>query len=201
MNDDFRQLLANSITANRDRIWQRIKKYLHRERSDETSDRLMHIAMLMHKHAGKFDIAIPGDYQLKGGVSAIEIPHAMALNLNYMAEYFLDRDDFEWSLFCLMSAAEHLGRTMFEADADIEAVAKEARISVAMLGVRAKLERDPKQAAKAKAKELWRDWQAGRTLHKCQAAFARYVVQCLPVIESTESVNRWVREWRAEAGQ
>lgn len=83
----------------------------------------------------------------------------------------------------------------------LEAAPSEARKAVATKAVQAKLANDTKQAAKAKAKELWRDWQAGRTLHKGQAAFARYVVQCLPVIESTESVNRWVRQWRKEAGK
>lgn len=80
----------------------------------------------------------------------------------------------------------------------IDAAPREARKAVAKKAAQAKLANDTKQAAKAKAKELWRDWQAGRTLHKSGAAFSRYVVQSLPAIESTESVSRWMRQWRTE---
>lgn len=64
-------------------------------------------------------------------------------------------------------------------------------------GAREKLKRDPKQAAKAQARKLWQDWQAGRTLHKSGAAFARHVVRELPILESTKVVERWTREWKA----
>ncbi|MBN8737663.1 MAG: hypothetical protein J0H27_15530 [Xanthomonadales bacterium] len=68
----------------------------------------------------------------------------------------------------------------------------------AYLNAQAKLARDPKQAAKAKAFKLWQDWQTGRVRHKSGAAFARHVVDTLP-IESTKTVERWVTQWRKDA--
>jgi hypothetical protein len=59
--------------------------------------------------------------------------------------------------------------------------------------------RDPKQIAKAEAFKLWEDWQAGRARHKSGAAFARHVVDKLPLIESTKTVERWVTQWRKDA--
>lgn len=76
---------------------------------------------------------------------------------------------------------------------------KRALSELGKKGARAMLANSAKQAAKAKAHELWKDWQAGRAIHKSGAAFARYVVQQLPAIESEESVKRWAREWAAEA--
>lgn len=67
------------------------------------------------------------------------------------------------------------------------------------LAAEAMLAKSPKQAAKAKAKELWLEWQNGRAIHKSGAAFARHVVRTLPDIESEKSVERWVTEWREEA--
>lgn len=77
-------------------------------------------------------------------------------------------------------------------------VEQKARKDVARNAAAAKLANDPKQAAKRDARRLWEDWQSGRTLHKSAAAFARYVVDTIPAIESEESVRRWGREWRKE---
>ncbi len=68
----------------------------------------------------------------------------------------------------------------------------------AYLNAMAKLAKDPKQAAKAEAFELWQDWQAGRTLHKSGAAFARFVCDKCAVLESPTTVERWARKWAAE---
>lgn len=66
-------------------------------------------------------------------------------------------------------------------------------------GAKAKLARDPKQAAKAQALKLWQDWKAGRTRYKSGAAFARFVTETLSAIESEKTVERWVTAWRKEA--
>lgn len=65
-------------------------------------------------------------------------------------------------------------------------------------GAAVKLANDPKQAAKAQAFELWKQWQAGLTLHRSGAAFARHIVNSLP-IECTKTVERWMKQWRAAA--
>jgi hypothetical protein len=67
-------------------------------------------------------------------------------------------------------------------------------------GVKVKLANDPKQAAKADAFRMWQEWQAGRALYKSGAAFARHVVDSLP-LESTDTVERWVRVWRKAANR
>ena len=62
-----------------------------------------------------------------------------------------------------------------------------------------RLRSDPKQSAKADAFKLWQDWRAGRALYKSGAAFARHVVDALPAIENTKTVERWVTQWRKDA--
>jgi len=76
-----------------------------------------------------------------------------------------------------------------------------ARKSVAAKAASAKLAKDSngKQAAKAEARKLWVDWQTGKTIHRSAAAFARFVVKTLPIIESEEAVKRWERDWRKDA--
>ena len=62
-------------------------------------------------------------------------------------------------------------------------------------GAAAKLARDPVQAAKLEAFKLWKDWQTGKTLHRSGAAFDRYVVDSLPTIKATKTVERWRSKW------
>lgn len=59
-------------------------------------------------------------------------------------------------------------------------------------------DRDGKQAAKAEVFKLWQEWQAGKTLHKSGAAFARFVCNRFSALESPISVERWARNWAAE---
>jgi hypothetical protein len=75
---------------------------------------------------------------------------------------------------------------------------RELRKEQARAGATAKIARDPKQAAKSAAFKLWQDWQTGKTLHKSSAAFHRHVLDKLPVITSTKTVERWCKEWREE---
>lgn len=71
--------------------------------------------------------------------------------------------------------------------------------SRAKRGAQKKLERDSdgKQAAKLEAFNRWMAWQNGNATHKSGAAFARYIVETLP-IESTKTVERWMQAWRKE---
>lgn len=87
---------------------------------------------------------------------------------------------------------------MWRQKREIQDAPQKARKAVAEKAAKAKLLRDPKQAAKSQARELWNDWQNGKTIHKSGAAFARYVVDALPDIESEESVKRWIRAWSKE---
>ena len=61
-----------------------------------------------------------------------------------------------------------------------------------------RLETDPKQAAKVKAKELWERWQDGHETHKSGAAFALHIVNKLPDLESVKVVEKWVTQWRKD---
>lgn len=63
-------------------------------------------------------------------------------------------------------------------------------------GAAARLSNDPKQAAKKEAFKAWKDWQAGRVIHKSQASFARFIVDTFPTLENPKSVERWAKEWR-----
>ncbi|MEJ7746147.1 MAG: hypothetical protein WKF61_05220 [Luteimonas sp.] len=77
---------------------------------------------------------------------------------------------------------------------------KRAATNNAKKAAAVKLSKDPKQAAKNEAFVLWQDWQSGHVLHKSGAAFARYVVERLP-IESTKTVERWMQTWKESAGK
>jgi len=65
-------------------------------------------------------------------------------------------------------------------------------------GAAVKLAKDPKQAARAHAFTLWKDWQAGKTLHKSGAAFHRYVLEKCPSIVDTKTVARWCKAWATQ---
>lgn len=76
-----------------------------------------------------------------------------------------------------------------------------ARKDTAKKGAAARLanDSDGTQAAKTEARKLWEDWRTGITLHKSGAAFARFVVDRLPSIKTTKTVERWATQWRKEA--
>lgn len=71
--------------------------------------------------------------------------------------------------------------------------------SRAKRGAQKKLERDSdgKQAAKLEAFNRWVAWQNGSVAHKSGAAFARHIVETLP-IENTKTVERWMQAWRKD---
>ena len=66
-------------------------------------------------------------------------------------------------------------------------------------GAIAKLKNDPVQSKKPQARELWDDWQTGKTKHTSGAAFDRYVLEQISVIHDTKTVYRWRKEWGAAA--
>jgi len=96
--------------------------------------------------------------------------------------------------------AEH-GKDMGERAEAAQAVARDSIHEVLMQtaarkkGAMRKLANDPKQADKAKARTLFDDWQKGCAIHASGAAFARHVVDNTS-IEDTNTVQRWMREWR-----
>jgi len=94
-----------------------------------------------------------------------------------------------------ISEMAHLAREI----ANRPLLEQKARKDVARKAAAAKLANDPKQAAKSEARKLWAQWRARPPLHRSAAAFARFVVKTLPIIESEEAVKRWEREWRKEA--
>lgn len=94
-----------------------------------------------------------------------------------------------------------LGRVHTALRAQDERIAGEkAQKLAARKAIKAKLQRDPKQAAKAEAFRMWQAWQAGEVIHASGAAFARHVVE-QTVIEDPNSVQRWMRKWRADHGR
>lgn len=97
----------------------------------------------------------------------------------------------------LESASRHKAEIL--EDLAVDAMRKTAKAeSDRKRGAAAKLAKDPKQAAKKEAFEMWKAWHAGRARYKSGAAFARHVVDVLP-LESSKQVERWVTKWRREA--
>lgn len=74
----------------------------------------------------------------------------------------------------------------------------EARKLLASKAGKMRLTADPKQAAKVDALRHWEAWQRGELRFKSGAAFARSVVEYSP-IESTKTVERWMKDWTAAA--
>jgi hypothetical protein len=72
---------------------------------------------------------------------------------------------------------------------------------LAQRAARAKLRNDPKQQAKQRVHEMWRDWQSGKTEFKSTAAFAEAVLAEIPVLTSDKKIADWVRQWRRGAAR
>jgi hypothetical protein len=80
-----------------------------------------------------------------------------------------------------------------------EDFARRVRSNLARVAARASVANSPKQAAKAEAFKLWRDWATGKAKYKSGAAFARDVCARFPVIENQKTAERWATQWRKEA--
>lgn len=66
-------------------------------------------------------------------------------------------------------------------------------------GAREKLKNDPKQRAKDNVRKKWLAWHAGKTRYRSVAAFAVAVMKEHDCLESQPVIERWVRQWKAEA--
>lgn len=75
---------------------------------------------------------------------------------------------------------------------------QEIRSAMAVRAVNAKLKKDPKQVAKGKVKEHWKEWQQDPELYGSKAAFARDMVDAYDALTSTKKVEDWCRLWEAE---
>lgn len=70
--------------------------------------------------------------------------------------------------------------------------------ATAAKGGEAKKARDPKQAAKAKARELWNDWKDGKRKFEGVEKWAMKVVELYPILESVKNVASWNAKWEKE---
>jgi hypothetical protein len=67
----------------------------------------------------------------------------------------------------------------------------------------ARLEKDPKQIDKARAKEYWLRWQKEPGLYKSQREFAEDMIEKFGIdaggsLTSVDTIkNKWIPEWRA----
>lgn len=78
------------------------------------------------------------------------------------------------------------------------ALQQEARQEVAKRASRAKLERDPKQAAKAKVKADWLLREESTQPRLSDAAFAREMCE-KHGLDDADNVARWFRQWRSNS--
>ncbi len=62
-------------------------------------------------------------------------------------------------------------------------------------GALAKLANDPKQAAKAKVKECWDEWQLKPANYKSKSAFAKDMLDKFEDLDSQAVITRWCGEW------
>lgn len=81
----------------------------------------------------------------------------------------------------------------------IAATSKENAVETAKRGAAAKLAADPKQAAKAKIKVRWAEWQDGRlpsgVTYRTNADFARQMAAEFPVITDPNTISGWATAW------
>lgn len=74
-----------------------------------------------------------------------------------------------------------------------------ARSRNARLAAEARHSRGPYAEARAFARECWSDWQARPSAYRSLAEFARDIQNKFPdLIANPVTVERWVRQWRAE---
>ena len=57
-------------------------------------------------------------------------------------------------------------------------------------------ERDPKRLAKERVRDRWDQWREKPHLYASVAEFARLMVEVEQDLESTDTVEKWHREWR-----
>lgn len=82
-------------------------------------------------------------------------------------------------------------------DVDAHAVRKASAQHAAREKI--KQDKDGKQAAKAGAKELWKDWKAGQHPNlRTTEHFAGEVMRRWPVLKSAETIRKWSAEWEKE---
>lgn len=82
----------------------------------------------------------------------------------------------------------------------IEAMMKgDAKRELAKSGAKSRWEKDPKTIAKQQAKECWDLWQANPKNYKSIAAFSRDMLSKFEILESSEVIQRWCREWQTVA--
>ena len=78
---------------------------------------------------------------------------------------------------------------------------QEIRRDMAYRGAIEKLKRDPKQAAKAKVKECWNDWQLKPSNYKGKSAFAKDMMAKFEELDSQAVITRWCGQWEREAAE
>lgn len=64
-----------------------------------------------------------------------------------------------------------------------------------------KLEKDPKQAEKVLVRECWELWRNEPKRYKGKAEFARDMLAKFEHLKSQQVIERWCRDWEAEANQ
>lgn len=92
--------------------------------------------------------------------------------------------------------ANHRG----DVDKEVDRRVRANRTAIAKLGAETKLARDPKQAAKAKAKKLWLERRAGR--HPSLRTNEQFAIECMrlwPELTSLAVIAGWCTKWNKEA--
>lgn len=202
MSDDLNRLLTKELANTKEGLW----SIAHcspdiTSLADPTKCLLSAAQGLIQKLVKKEnrDDSNTNNFEAYESLSGIAISIVGGLAAISLAEDNLMSNQPEEAVRRLCLANKLLGIATRAADIDKEFDASEARIANAKKGAQAKLEKDKKQTAKAEAKKFWQDWRTGKTTHKSGAAFARYIIDKLPVIESEKGVERWATKWRRES--
>lgn len=69
------------------------------------------------------------------------------------------------------------------------------RREFALAGAKARLAKDPKQAAKREVKNWWIRWRANPTWYQSKSSFARVMLDKFPVLSSQPVIEAWCRQW------
>jgi len=84
--------------------------------------------------------------------------------------------------------------------ADHEALVVPLRQEFALAGAKAKLAKDPRQAAKREVKEWWIRWRANPAWYQSKSSFARAMLDKFPVLSSQPVIEAWCRQWERAEG-
>lgn len=108
------------------------------------------------------------------------------------------RDALQYSRDSTRILAKALGAESKE-KSDQGAVVVAVRSDLARMGALAKLEKDPKQAAKRHVHSAWKEWQGRPNMYPSKSAFAKEILKQQPALDNQRVIVDWCGVWEKQS--